>query len=366
MLLGVAGSLIALAGCATSAELAAGERGPRTEVGAGVSVRYPTGWHLIAPPITAVSYPAERLLLTSYPTRRGGRCSPDRAARDLPANGALVYLTEYRPQLGAVWRHVHRRDFPRRPRHFALRRRDMGGFECWRVPSFLIHFRSADRPFQLHVALGENATAARRAQVLRIVDSLRFSPLPPPPPDPYAGWRLLTDETGDSIRTPPRWQAAATTSPRRYRRPRALFFTSNRALPGLAAAMPRSVRRASRLPAPFPTPALDAFPDDGVLLWVREDRKGPPSRAFPALPPRPWPQPDDFEPVQSGPARRWLDLRWERAAGEAKRHRFSIWVVSAPGATEADRALARKAAAALAFSTGDYRDAPCTRACKTG
>lgn len=40
--------------------------------------------------------------------------------------------------------------------------------------------------------------------------------------------------------------------------------------------------------------------------------------------------------------------------------------MSAPGATESDRALARKAAAALALSAGDFRDAPCRRACKTG
>jgi len=368
----IAGCGLAVAGCATSAEPAATQRAqhaggaPQTEVGAGVSVRYPAGWQLIAPPISALSSPAERLLLTSYRTRRGGNCSPDRAARDLPADGALVYLFEYRPQLGAVWRHVNRRHFPPRPRRFALRRRDLGGFECWRVPSYLIHFRAADRPFQLHVALGKNATAARRAQVLRILDSLRFTPLPPPPPDPYAGWRLLTDETGDSIRTPPRWPAAVTTSPRRYSRPRTLFFASNRALPGLGTSPPRRTRTARRLPSRFPGSVFDAFPDNGVLLWVREDRKGPASDAFPPIPRRPWPQPRDFRSAPTHPARRWPGLRWERAGGEAQRHRFSVWVISASDATDSDRALARKAAGALALSTGDFRDARCKRACKTG
>jgi hypothetical protein len=371
ILRGLASILIALAGCGTTVDLGPTARGfsyggPRTEVGAGVSVRYPGGWHLIGPRITALSFPAERLLLTSYPTSRGGNCSPERAERDLPGDGALVYLFEYRPQVGAVWEHLRRRDFPPQPAHFALRRRDLGSFECWRVPSYLIRFRAAERPFQMHVALGTNATAVRRAQLLRILDSLRFSPLPPPPRDPYAGWRSLIDETGDSIRTPPRWPAAVATSPRRYSRPRALFFASNLALPGLAPAPPRSARKARRLPSPFPTPALDAFPDNGILLWVREDPKGPASDTFPPLPRRRWPQADDFQRVQTGPARRWPQLRWERAAGEEQRHRFSVWVISAPGAIESDRALARKAAAALALSTGGFRDAPCRRACKTG
>lgn len=368
---GAACILIALAGCSStidppSTATGAGHGGTRTAVGAGVSVRYPRGWQLIAPPITAVSSPVERLLLTSYPTSRGGNCSPDRAERDLPANGALVYLFEYRPQLGDVWAHLRRRGFPPQPAHFALRRRDLANFECWQVPSYLIRFRAAGRAFQMHVALGKNASAARHAQVLGVLDSLRFSTLPAPPPDPYAGWRTLEDETGDSIRTPPHWPAGATTSPRRYSRPRTLFFASNPALPGLPAAPPRRARTARHLPSRFPARALDAFPDNGVLLWVREDRKGPASNAFPPIPRRPWPQPGDFQTAPINPARRWPGLRWERAGGEAQRHRFSVWVISAPDATDSDRALARKAATALALSSGDFRDARCKRACKTG
>jgi len=371
LLFAAAAVLIALAGCSSTIDPAstatgASHGGTRTEVGGGVSVRYPRGWQFIAPPITAVSYPVERLLLTSYATRRGGNCSPDRAERDLPANGALVYLFEYRPQLGAVWAHLRRSGFPPQPAHFALRRRDLANFECWQIPSYLIRFRAAGRAFQLHVVLGKNATAARHAQVLGVLDSLRFSTLPAPPPDPYAGWRTLEDETGDSIRTPPHWPSAATTSPRRYSRPRTLFFASNRALPGLPSAPPRRARTARRLPSRFLARALDAFPDNGVLLWVREDRKGPASDAFPPLPRRPWPQPGDFQSALINPARRWPGLRWERAGGEAQRHRFSVWVISAPDATDSDRALARKAAAALALSSGDFRDARCKRACKTG
>jgi hypothetical protein len=149
--------------------------------GAGFAVTRPKGWHLVEPPISSLTRPVERLLLTSYRTARGGNCGPDRALRDLPAGGALVYLMEYRPSHGDPWRGLRRRDFPRRPAHFALRRSALATYECWRAPSYLIRFRDADRPFQLHVALGGRASPARRAQALRVLDSLRFEPLPPAP-----------------------------------------------------------------------------------------------------------------------------------------------------------------------------------------
>jgi hypothetical protein len=175
--------LVALLACATSmATLGCGSDDGRSaadhasqpiRVAAGVSTIRPPGWRLLTPPIAAISSPVERLLLTSYATRRGGNCSPERAERDLPAGGALVYLFEYRPTVGSVWAHLARADFPPLPAHVALRRRDLGTYECWRVPSYLIRFRAAGRAFQLHVALGPRASAARRAQVRDIIDALR-------------------------------------------------------------------------------------------------------------------------------------------------------------------------------------------------
>jgi hypothetical protein len=325
------------------------------DVGAGIAVSQPAGWHLIAPKISSLSYPGERLLLTSYRAKRGGNCGPDRAARALPPGGALVYLIEYRPSVGDPWRGLHRSAFPPRPKHFALRRSALGNYECWAAPSYLIRFRDADRPLQLHIALGSRATAARRAQVLRVVDSLRFKPLPPPPPDPFAGWRWLTEEVGDSLRVPPGWSASATTSPRRYRRPRALLFVSKTPLPAVPA---RASRTPRRLPDRIPTGDL---PPDGVLVWVREERTGPASPAFPPRPRGTWPRPEDFQGIDRGQG-----LRWERVGFRSGGHRFSIWIVSGAAASEADRDLARKAAATFGFSTGRYRDRPCRRACLTG
>ncbi len=119
----------------------------RSDVGAGISVRYPPAWHRLVAPITSLVFPDERVLLTSYPAPRGGNCSPDAAERALPAGGALVYLFEYRPPRGPIWAHLRRWAFPPQPAHFALRPADLATYECWRVPSYLIRFRAADRPF---------------------------------------------------------------------------------------------------------------------------------------------------------------------------------------------------------------------------
>ena len=147
----------------------------RAGAGAGISLSKPPGWRLLTRDITALSWPVERLLLTSYRARPGGNCAPDRAARELPADGALVYLLEYRPRRGAPLTKVNRRAFPQRPAHFALDRRALGNYECWRVPSYLIRFRDAGRAFQVHVALGDRAGPALRAQVLAALDSVRVS-----------------------------------------------------------------------------------------------------------------------------------------------------------------------------------------------
>lgn len=166
--------------------------GSRLEVkaaGDGITVGVPPGWHLIRERITSTGreritdtgYPVGRLLLTSYPTRRGGRCAPDAAERDLPPDGALVYLLEYRPARGAVWAGLDRGDFPRRPQRFSLRGIEAQA-ECWRVPTRALTFRDGDRPFQADVAFGAKATPARRAQAVRALDSLQVKPLPPPPP----------------------------------------------------------------------------------------------------------------------------------------------------------------------------------------
>jgi hypothetical protein len=177
-LLVVALVAVGLGACVSGVAASTSTSARRTSAGAGIGLRTPAGWRLLTHDITPLSWPVERLLLTSYRARAGGNCAPDRAERQLPADGALVYLLEYRPRRGAPRLKVDRRSFPPRPAHFALDRRDLGDYECWRVPSYLIRFSDAGRAFQLHVALGARVSVARRAQVLAALDSLRFSRVP--------------------------------------------------------------------------------------------------------------------------------------------------------------------------------------------
>jgi len=157
----------------------AGGEVPRASAGNGISLSYPPGWKLYAPPITSISYPLDRLLLTSFPAATGGGCSPTRAENALPPSGALIYVFEYGTARAASLTHDVAAA-PPKPAAFALNARDLGNYECWGVPTYLIRFRAAGRRFQIHVALGAHVTPARRAQVLRILDSLRFQSLAKP------------------------------------------------------------------------------------------------------------------------------------------------------------------------------------------
>jgi len=163
-----------------------GHRGPKGPsraskpgygIGAGITVSYPRGWHLLTAPITSLAYPYDRLLLTSYPAGRGGECGPTRAESTLPADGALIFLFEYTTTPGSVFGQPKGMSFPTQSAGIALRRSELANYECSTVPSYLIRFRTAGRLFQAQVAFGAHATRARRAEALRILASLRAKPL---------------------------------------------------------------------------------------------------------------------------------------------------------------------------------------------
>ena len=182
-----AAALVSLAAIAGVSYLAGGRSGghvPRTtanasswsagSVGAGITIRYPHGWHLYAPPITSLAYPLDRMLLTSYPTRTGGDCSPTGAESALPSNGVLIYLFEYTTAPGVLGRPPGT-VFAPQPGAFTLPARSRANYECWTVPSYLVRFQAAGRLFQLQAALGPDVSRQRRAEVLDVLDSLRVS-----------------------------------------------------------------------------------------------------------------------------------------------------------------------------------------------
>ncbi len=228
------------------------------------------------------------------------------------------------------------------------------GIRCHNGPGFATTFRAADRPFGLFVAFGQDVTDERLAQVEAVLDSLHFDSLQPPPPDPYAGWPLVNDNSGDSLRPPPGWPGAAFTfAPGKTPRPRLLFYASNLPLWGLPKKL---VPQMADPPGDsvFPAGALaNEFPPNGVLLFVLEEAKGGPPNDFPAIGSG-WPARDDFSEsefaTQAAPT-----LRWIRAGGSFSGYRFSVWIGRAPNASEEDLLLALKSAASLAVS-GCWRD----------
>ena len=68
---------------------------------------------------------------------------------------------------------MFRKAFPPHPTHFRLKNFAM--YECMGA-SYMVRFRQAGRFFQIHIVLGTRASAARRAGVLRILDSFTAKP----------------------------------------------------------------------------------------------------------------------------------------------------------------------------------------------
>ena len=312
----------------------------------GVSGRHPPGWHRERA-LTGFVEPREVLALASYPLRRGakaGECAPDTARADIPADGAFVWLLEYRSGVP-----IDR--FPERPRPFRLDRERLDDqVSCFPGPGSSWSFQAAGRRFQLLVAFGGRPSESLLREVEAILNALELEEVPMPPPPPWADWPLLPTSAPDSMRAPPGWPAAgaefdsAADAP-----PRALFFASNRPLPLL----PRRLVERARLPGHFPGLVLaHGFPDDAVLLWVLEESsRRPLAKLFPPID-RTWPEPADFRPVEiaTKPA---PHVRWLVSSGEWMDHRFSVWIARGPAASREDLDLALTAAGTLAVSGCD-------------
>jgi hypothetical protein len=160
-------ALVAAVGCSSSSSWT-------TFQDRGVSVRYPSDWHVTRRPLTPVTSPVQVLAVASYPlpmeTKGAEGCSPKEALDRLPTSGVFLFGWEYdRPGLSGV----RKSDFPPRPHEFTLGRRI--GFECL-GPSYVIHFREAGRLFQIHVVLGPKAGDSQRKTALQILESFSARP----------------------------------------------------------------------------------------------------------------------------------------------------------------------------------------------
>ena len=142
----------------------------------GVSFRYSPGWVATAEPLTAVTSPQQIIALASFTFPKdvaaADGCDPKEALDRMPPTGAFVYGWEYGQVSARIG--ILPSEFPPRPTHFKLTA--LAHYECLgQKPTYRLRFSDAGWAFQIHVALGNKATAATRTAVLRTLDSFSAS-----------------------------------------------------------------------------------------------------------------------------------------------------------------------------------------------
>jgi hypothetical protein len=140
----------------------------RLEVGGGVSVVLPSGWHLTRGKGTPLVVPFPRLSAATFPVRFSQQyCNCDTPhVADFPRDGAYLLVLE--------WPAVGRQDakvYPAHTSHFHISRSAISHGDC--SPSDGRLFREGGRGFQVQIYLGPDAPASARTQIAAILDSWR-------------------------------------------------------------------------------------------------------------------------------------------------------------------------------------------------
>lgn len=130
---------------------------------AGIVIRYPSGWHVSTEPLTGITDPVQRLVVSSY---RIPASVPSSGGYYTPrANGVLAQLDEEVPPI------VDHSRWPSRPRHFTLPGLSrMEGFAGKRWAELL--FQQHDRRFYIFIGIGRNATPTQIHTLLTTLDQL--------------------------------------------------------------------------------------------------------------------------------------------------------------------------------------------------
>jgi hypothetical protein len=130
-----------------------------------LSIDTPQAWGFHTDPVPALIEPPIVFAAgTERPIPQGGDCGPDNALKDLPADGVLLWLTEYRrPQSFA--------DFRPRPASFDLEGEPQM-LECAGAPQYFDRFVDEWRYFQFNVAFGRDAPASLRQDAIDTMNSL--------------------------------------------------------------------------------------------------------------------------------------------------------------------------------------------------
>jgi hypothetical protein len=133
----------------------------------GLAMTIPDSWSFQANPTRPIE-PKNVLAAGSWRFPRGGVCAPFEALRDLPTDGAFLWLIEYHGPDDPG-------DFIPRPRPFALGDK-YGHYDCSGIhPTYRIRFQDEDRFFQAHVALGRDVPDTLVREVVAALDSLEVN-----------------------------------------------------------------------------------------------------------------------------------------------------------------------------------------------
>jgi len=136
-----------------------------------VTVSTPATWTWREDPVPALGEPRILFAAGTWDFPVGGDCGPEPALRDLSEEGALVWLLDYRFA-------ANPEDFPPHPSLLSLSGRPEV-FECATGhPSYVVRFRDGFRYFQLHVALGDEASEATRRDAIDVLNTVWPLPLP--------------------------------------------------------------------------------------------------------------------------------------------------------------------------------------------
>jgi hypothetical protein len=136
-----------------------------------VKISIPRGWTWREDPVPNLGEPRILFATGTWDFPVGGDCGPNPALEDLPSDGALVWLLEYRLPSNVD-------DFPPRPDPLSLSGRPVLAECSTGHPSYLLRFRDGFRYFQFHVAVGEGATDATRRDIVDVLNSMWPGPLP--------------------------------------------------------------------------------------------------------------------------------------------------------------------------------------------
>jgi hypothetical protein len=143
--------------------------------GGGITVRLPSGWHVVHRSVTHVVDPIPRLALATFPVRlRDHPCEcgmPN--LQYIPPHGAFILIWEI-----PGWRRSRLSQIPARPASFSRTEPGRTSGECGpaigtTAPAGSTAFRIRDRVFQADVYLGRAAGVRVRRRIDGILDSLR-------------------------------------------------------------------------------------------------------------------------------------------------------------------------------------------------